>query len=91
MRLSNAAIQNPMATRPPTDAANVITISIQLIFDILGRQVTELISGVQTAGSHSVHWDASSVASGMYFARLVVTDEYGIVQYSKANKLVVMR
>jgi hypothetical protein len=67
------------------------SIVLLTVYDLLGRKIADLASGVQTPGSHSVRWDASSMASGMYFARLVVTDEHGIVQYSKVNKLVVTR
>jgi hypothetical protein len=62
-----------------------------VVFDILSRQVAELASGVQTAGYYSVKWDASSVANGVYFARFIVTNDFGNVQYSKVNKLVVMK
>jgi len=61
------------------------------VFDLLGQQIAELASGVHTAGSYSVRWDASSVASGVFFARFVVTDGIGNVQYSKVNTLVLMK
>jgi hypothetical protein len=40
------------------------------IFDILGRQVGELVNGVMEAGSHTVTWDASGRSAGVYFYRL---------------------
>ena len=40
------------------------------IYDIRGNLVTSLISGVMEAGYHSVYWDASGVASGVYFYRI---------------------
>ena len=55
------------------------------IFDLLGRQVSTLLDGVQNPGNHSVHWDASGLATGMYLCRLQV----GGVSFS--NKLLLIR
>ena len=41
-----------------------------LIYDIHGREVESLIEGIQPAGSHSIEWNASNLASGVYFYRL---------------------
>jgi hypothetical protein len=40
------------------------------VFDILGRSVRTLVSGEQGFGQHSVRFDASGLASGVYFYRL---------------------
>jgi hypothetical protein len=40
------------------------------IYDILGRKVETLVNGYQSPGSYAVTWDASHIASGMYFYRL---------------------
>jgi serine protease len=61
------------------------------IFDILGRQVAELAAGIHPAGAYSARWNASSNASGIYYARLIVTDEVGNVRYSKVNRLLLMK
>ena len=39
------------------------------IFDILGREVTKLVSREMEAGDHSVTWDASAMSTGTYFCR----------------------
>ena len=40
------------------------------IYDILGREVARLVDGILRAGTYSVQWNASGVASGVYFGRL---------------------
>jgi hypothetical protein len=47
------------------------------IFDVSGRRVADLASGVYTAGDHGISWnlrsrDGQRVGGGVYFARLVV-------------------
>ncbi len=45
------------------------TISLN-IYDVAGRLVETLVSGEQTAGRHSVNWDSSVAATGIYLLRL---------------------
>jgi hypothetical protein len=40
------------------------------VFNILGKEVTTLVNGFQSAGNHSAHFLASNIASGVYFYRL---------------------
>lgn len=61
-----------------------------LIYDVLGRKVSTLVAGRQEAGHHHATWNATNVASGVYFARFTATDATGQVRYSKTNKLVLM-
>jgi photosystem II stability/assembly factor-like uncharacterized protein len=42
------------------------------IYDVLGRQVAELANGIRIPGTHIVHWNASTMASGVYFCQLSV-------------------
>ena len=77
------------------EASNVTLI----IYDILGRQVAELAGGEYEAGYHSVTWNASSFASGVYLARFTArqieggqaTDASGAVQLSTTRKLVLTK
>ena len=37
---------------------------------MLGREVATLVNELREPGTYTVQWDASSVASGMYFYKL---------------------
>jgi hypothetical protein len=45
------------------------------VYDISGRLVGELMSGVQTQGLYEITWDANNYASGLYIVRLVAGAE----------------
>jgi hypothetical protein len=40
------------------------------IFDVTGRQVAQLVDGVQPSGTYHVNWNALDVTSGVYLYRL---------------------
>jgi hypothetical protein len=60
------------------------------VFDILGREVTTLVNEEQTPGSHSVTWDATGRATGVYVCRMVVLDDTGHVR-SESRRMVLVR
>ncbi len=41
-----------------------------IIFDVLGQEVANLISGNLPAGSHEIDFNASNFNSGVYFYRI---------------------
>lgn len=43
------------------------------VFDLLGREVSTLVNSRQSAGAHTVTFDASSLSSGVYIYRLQVS------------------
>jgi hypothetical protein len=64
----------------PFNASTVLTYDIVgdsrvtlSIYDINGNLVTTVCDGFQSAGQHQVTWDASKVASGIYFCQLSTT------------------
>jgi hypothetical protein len=62
-----------------------------VVYDLLGRQVSELVRGYVVAGSHSVTWNALSLASGMYIARFMVVDDLGQSKINQVTKLILMK
>ena len=45
-----------------------------MVYDAAGRLVDHLVNKDQIAGYHSITWNASNQASGMYFAKMVAGD-----------------
>ncbi|MCX7984963.1 MAG: phospholipase D-like domain-containing protein [Bacteroidetes bacterium] len=41
------------------------------IYDVLGREIAQLVNEIKQPGSYRVVWDARNVASGVYFYKLV--------------------
>lgn len=44
------------------------------VFDITGAKVTTLVDGTMNAGNHEVLWNASDVASGVYYYKLTANN-----------------
>ncbi len=55
------------------------------VYDVLGRQVIELASGTQPAGTYEVSFDATDLLSGVYFYRLQAGD------YVETKRMMVMK
>ena len=67
----------PNPFNPTTNIKYSITKESQVtlkVFDILGRDVENLVNQKQAAGSYEVNFDASKLASGVYFYRLTAGD-----------------
>lgn len=55
------------------DLANYSNVQLQ-IFDSMGRLIETLIDESKSAGSYSITWDASRLASGTYYLKLVASE-----------------
>jgi Secretion system C-terminal sorting domain len=55
------------------------------VFDITGREVETLVNEFKTAGSYSLVFNGSKLASGIYFYKLDVEG------FSKVNRMVLIK
>jgi hypothetical protein len=55
------------------------------VYDVLGREVATLVNEQKQPGTHTVRWDASGVASGVYLYRLIVGE------HSAVRRLMLLR
>jgi hypothetical protein len=58
---------------------------------LLGREVSTIRDGYEDAGYDAAVWDARNVASGVYYTRFVVTDLFGLLKFSKVDKLLLVK
>ena len=87
--LTNALEQNfPNPFNPATEITYSIKNDgvIQLrVFNLLGQEVKILKNEYQSAGSHSIRFDASGLASGVYFYKLQA------INFSAVRKLLLLK
>lgn len=76
----------------PFNPSTVIEYSIPVksnvtlkIYDILGREVANLVNGEIAAGNHSIEFDASKLASGTYFYQLKAGS------FTQTNKMILLK
>jgi hypothetical protein len=62
-----------------------------VVYDVLGREMAQLAHGPYAAGYHSARWNAGSLASGVYYARLLVSDNLGNSAFTKVTKLLLAK
>ena len=55
------------------------------VYDILGREIKTLVNEVKSPGSYEVQFDASQIASGVYFYRLTAGD------FVQTKKMILLR
>jgi hypothetical protein len=74
--------QLPALSGVEGSAVSFVTLKV---FDVLGREVSSLVSAEQAAGSYSVEFNAGIQTSGVYFARLQAGE------FSKTIKLILTK
>jgi len=57
-----------------------------VIYNLLGREIETLTDGIQARGNHSVSWNASSYAAGVYFIRMDSGDPFKNWTWISQNK-----
>jgi photosystem II stability/assembly factor-like uncharacterized protein len=59
----------------PSGIGGLAGSSVKLtIYDLLGREVATLVNEVEHSGTHSVQWNPTGLASGVYLVRLLFGD-----------------
>ncbi|MBI3193159.1 MAG: T9SS type A sorting domain-containing protein [Ignavibacteriae bacterium] len=62
------------------------------VYDVLGREVAILTENQQfEAGTYELEYNASNFASGLYFYRISVFGQDGILSYTDMKKIILMR
>ncbi len=56
-----------------------------IIYNLRGEEIARLVDGIQPTGLHQITWDASGVASGIYFYRIQAGD------YIQTRKMVLLK
>lgn len=82
----NANYPNPF--NPSTNISFELPVQTQVqlsVYSITGQLITTLVNEVRPAGQHSVTFDASELASGVYLYRIVAGD------FAQTQKMVLMK
>jgi hypothetical protein len=81
---------NP-STKIQFNLANDGMVSVK-VFNMLGQEVATLANQEMTAGMNTVTFDASSMASGVYFYRVSVNDlATGKLMFSDMKKMMLVK
>lgn len=78
----------PNPFNPSTQIQYVLPQASQVtleIFNSVGQKVVELVNGKQAAGSHTVHFDAKDLSSGLYLYKLTTPT------YTQTNKMLLIK
>jgi hypothetical protein len=59
------------------------------IYNVTGQVVTQLVNGVQNAGSYKKVWNASNLSSGIYFYKL--NFESANIKYSDIKSMILLK
>ena len=66
------------------------TVTIK-IYSILGQEVASLINTEQAPGNYKTVWNASRLASGMYFMRMIARPADGSNSFTQVRKVLLMK
>ncbi len=88
----------PNPFNPSTTINYAIPYSSQVkivVYNLLGEIVKELVNGEETAGNHSIRWDArnnygAKVSSGIYFYQIKASSNDG-KQFTQTRKMVLLK
>jgi len=61
------------------------------VYDITGRIVKELLNGKKSKGAYTVNFNASGIASGVYFYRMEAKEVNGNAVFGSSKKMILIR
>jgi hypothetical protein len=61
------------------------------VYDLLGREVVNLVDGIKEAGYYTVTFNGSKLASGIYFTRFVVNPQDGNKPFVQVKKMLMIK
>ena len=75
-----------MPSIPKTGKVNLV------VYDILGKKVTELVNETKKAGVYDIVFDGSKYASGLYFYRIAIhSDKKQARDFVQARKMLLVK
>lgn len=86
LEFSTSSFPNPF--NPVTTINYALPIDEKVVikvYDILGREIAELVNEEKPAGTYSVNFDASNLPSGIYFYSITAGN------FNKVNKMILLR
>ncbi len=66
----------------------VVTLTI---YNLLGQEVTKLVNSQLDAGYYTVTWNAENEGSGLYYARMTISDALGRTVYQDTKKVLLAK
>jgi len=72
----------------PAGAQYIVSLTV---YDMLGREVVVLADGMKEAGNYTATFDASRLASGIYFTRFIATPQNGNQPFTKTMKMLLTK
>ena len=61
------------------------------IYNLLGQEIKELVNNTESAGYHEVNFNASNLASGIYFYRIVAASVDGKNNFVDTKKFILLK
>lgn len=72
------------------DLANEAQVKLT-VYDMLGREVAQLVNGAKPAGTHSILFDGAALASGIYYYRLEIQNGAEAKKIVEVRKMALLR
>lgn len=61
------------------------------VYDILGNRISEIVNGPQESGTYEAGFDATSLASGVYFYRIIAVSSDGSSFFSDTKRMILVK